>query len=386
MLSHNVAESRGTYFRVYNLGAALHELGHQVTVLATSADGRAHIRKRTSRGVAIIEHPALFPGALRSGWDPLDVISRWMKALTWSLGHVDIVHAFDCRPTVILPALRLVKTTGAHLVIDWADWWGRGGTIEDRPAGRRARILIRPIETFFEEHYRTRANYTTVISHALRDRAVALGVPEGTITLLPSGGDSRAITPKPQTQARAELGLLQSGPILGYLGSSLNSDAKLLASVFADLRTRNPSLRLLLIGDIAGNVPHIEGMIRTGPIEFTQLPAYLASCDLFVLPLTDTIANRGRWPGKINLYMAAGRPTVATPVGEVKRVFEELGGGILARLENDQFVLEVESLLAHPDRMDQIGRAARRLAVERFDWRILATQLQGLYTDVMGHF
>jgi UDP-galactopyranose mutase len=154
--------------------------------------------------------------------------------------------------------------------------------------------------------------------------------------------------------------------------------------VFADLRTRNPALRLLLIGETAGNVPHVDGMIRTGPIEFTQLPAYLASCDLFVLPLADSIANRGRWPGKINLYMAAGRPTIATPVGEVKRIFEELGGGVLARLENHDFVSQVESLLAHPDRMDQIGRVARRLAVERFDWRILATQLQGLYADVIA--
>jgi glycosyltransferase involved in cell wall biosynthesis len=82
--------------------------------------------------------------------------------------------------------------------------------------------------------------------------------------------------------------------------------------------------------------------------------------------------------------MAAGRPTIATPVGEVKRVFEKFGGGVLAALDNGDFVSQVESLLAHPDRMDHIGRVARRVAVEHFDWRILAKQLQGIYGDAMA--
>lgn len=383
MLSHNVAESRGTYFRVVNLGSGMAALGHQVTVLATSAGNRVRIHRRTAEGISIIEFPALLPGAVRSGWDPLDVCWRWAAAASGRLGPVDIVHAFDCRPTVILPAIRLAKSSGAKLIIDWADWWGRGGTIEERPAGRRVRSLVRPLETWFEESFRTRADYSTVVSEALRDRAISLGVPSDRITLLPSGGNSCGIRPQPLEAAREAVGLDREGEIVGHLGSMLDTDAHLLASAYAELRRRRPGLRMLLIGDIAGNIPHIEGMIRTGPVPFAELPQYLASCEVFLLPLADTIANRGRWPGKINLYMAAGRPTVATPVGDLRRLFTEMGGGVLADLNAGAFISAVESLLDDPPRRQLIGDVARRLAVERFDWRVLARQLREIYVQTL---
>ncbi|MGH7447633.1 MAG: hypothetical protein ACRELT_08735, partial [Longimicrobiales bacterium] len=44
----------------------------------------------------------------------------------------DLIHAFDSRPVVILPALAVRGTAGAPLVLDWADWWGRGGVIGER--------------------------------------------------------------------------------------------------------------------------------------------------------------------------------------------------------------------------------------------------------------
>ena len=48
------------------------------------------------------------------------------------------------------------------------------------------------------------------------------------------------------------------------------------------------------------------------------------------LPLTDRAANRGRLPNKLLDYMAAGRPTVASPVGDIKTILEEHEVGLLA--------------------------------------------------------
>lgn len=379
LVNHNVAESRGTYFRVKNLGLAMARAGHTVTVVTTSASRRLVARVHNDGLLTYFESPALFSGPIRNGFDPLDVMVRWLAATPRQFPHVDVVHAFDCRPTVILPALRLARTTGAQLFIDWADWWGRGGTTEERRAGRRFKFILRPLETFFEESYRTRADYTTVISTALESRAKSLGVPADRITLLAGGADSQAIYPRPIAESRKAAGLPPEGHMVGYLGSIYDRDAELLASSFSELRSRVPGLKMLIIGDLAENLRELPGLIRTGRVPYGSLPDYLGSCDLFLLPLSDTVGNRGRWPGKINLYMAAGRATVATPVGEVRRIFETYGGGALAPFEDGRFVNEAEALLRDPARLEAIGDEARRVAVSVLDWRLLGDQLVGLY-------
>src|SRR5438067_1576152 len=122
-INHNVARSGGTFFRAFHLGHQLAARGHSVTLLTTSADSRLRFRETTDRGVRLVESPDLLTGRGRTGWDPWDALRRavWARHARW-----DLVHAFDCRPTVVGPGLSL-RARGIPLAIDWADWWGRGG-------------------------------------------------------------------------------------------------------------------------------------------------------------------------------------------------------------------------------------------------------------------
>ena len=65
--------------------------------------------------------------ALRVG--PLGCLNRLIYL--WPRQY-DLVHSVDSRPVCILPALMLKKLRQTKLVIDWLDWWGRGGTITER--------------------------------------------------------------------------------------------------------------------------------------------------------------------------------------------------------------------------------------------------------------
>ena len=111
-----------------------------------------------------------------------------MKRIAW-LGRedFDLVHAFEGRPVVLFPAL-FEKKRGAKLIMDWCDWFGRGGSVEERPQPL-VRWLLRPIETHFEEAYRHRADGTTVINAFLKEKAIGLGVDPATILLIQNGSD-----------------------------------------------------------------------------------------------------------------------------------------------------------------------------------------------------
>lgn len=169
MLNHNTAFGGGTFFRAFHAGRYLARFGHTVTLLTISPRARWTVRRVERDGVTIVETPDLLWGVGRTGWDLFDTLVRlWLVRQA----EVDVVHAWDCRPVVILPALlarRRLADKGGRLVIDWADWWGRGGTQAERPG--RAKHLYGRVETFFEEAFRTRADGTTVASLALARRA-----------------------------------------------------------------------------------------------------------------------------------------------------------------------------------------------------------------------
>jgi perosamine synthetase len=141
---------KGTYWQAFHLARCLVAGGHQITLVAMASVRGARFSVCSEQGVTIVAAPDLLWGALRSGWDPYSALVRAL----WLLPHrYDIVHAFECRPTVLLPAL-LAGRPPARLIMDWCDWFGAGGSVEERP-NPLIRTVLRPVETVFAERFRT---------------------------------------------------------------------------------------------------------------------------------------------------------------------------------------------------------------------------------------
>lgn len=383
LLNHNVARRGGTFWRVLEIGKALLAAGHETTIVTTSPRARWRISLARPPGCEIIEMPALFPGRVRSGFDPIDLARRLYWSATLPTRQVDVIHAFDCRPNVILPALLLRRRMKAALVIDWADWWGRGGTIDERHSNPFLRNTVRPIETYFEEAFRTRADATTVISTALARRAEDLGVKPESIALLPQGCNPDEIRPQEMASSRRACGLPQDVPILGYLGTLLPKDADLLMTLFKGIRQQRPDSRLLLIGNPGTHLPASDGIIKVGFVSQERLPVYLGSCNLFLLPLAESIANAARWPSKVNSYFSAGRPVVACPVGDVADVVRRWEVGRLGRLGDGSFQQACHALLADPAEATRLGHNGRRLAETTLSWSHIVEQLLLVYASLL---
>lgn len=379
-LNHNVAWSGGTFFRAFQLARVLVRQGHEVTLLSISARRRWKADCLIRDGVLVVETPDLLQGSARSGWDPWDTLHRcrWLASRNF-----DLVHAFDSRPAVVLPALAVARR-GVPLFMDWADWWGRGGTIEERAAGAGVKAVVRPIETFFEEHYRVRADGTTVISAALAERAAGLGVDRQTILRLPGGSDVDAVRPMNKTASRRRVGVGDGTLLLGHLGTLLRTDAHLLFGSFRRMRHTALDARLVLIGNTKAEVPTEKDIIRTGFVSDEDKLSWLAACDVLLLPQSDTLANRARWPSKINDYLAAGRPVVATAVGDVETWFTRADIGMVASADPGAFARAVLELARDEARRRGCGEAARRLAETELSWESIAGRLRGFYNRVLA--
>jgi glycosyltransferase involved in cell wall biosynthesis len=373
-LNHNVAWS-GTFFRAYHLGKEMAARGHEVTVVTTRRDGRVGFERKESQGVELLFAPDLTFGPARNGWDPWNTLQRILHLRHRSF---DLIHAFDSRPVVIGPALAVHARTGAPLVMDWADWWGRGGWIQER-SGWAVRTGFGPIETWFEESFRTRATATTVISSALEARARGLGVAGDTILRLPHGCDVDGLRPLDREAARGALGMGDE-PLFVHLGVVTPSDAALLFEMVRLVRLRLPAARLVMIGNSRVSIP--SDVQSTGYIAYDALQQWLAAADLCVIPMRDTIGNRGRWPSKINDYFAAGRPTLVPLVGDAAQLVSESGAGWVCEPAAAAMADAALAALADPDALARAGRAARGVAEGPLAWQALGDRLAAFYDAI----
>ncbi len=381
-LNHNVGWQGGTFFRAYEFARHLVQRGHHVTLLTISRGRRLAFSEDERDGVRMVYTPDLLWGIGRTGWDPWDALRRC--AFLARDGRWDIVHGFDSRPAVILPALWAARAKRrTPLVLDWCDWWGRGGTQAER-TGRAVR-LVAPIETWFEEGFRTRATGTTAISRALCDRAASLGVPRQTIRLLPQGCRTDAARGT-RDEARARLGLPRDAKVLISIGAMTASEASLLFDSLARLFARCPDCRFFLIGRHRATVPpeirRSPQFIEPGFVSDDTLRDFMLACDGLLTPLADTLASRARWPSKVNPLLALGRAVVVTGVGDLPELLEQEEAALVARSDPDDVAAKSARLLTDRDLRDRLEERARHVAREVLAWPLLTERLERFYQEV----
>lgn len=382
-LNHNVAW-HGAFLRAYHWGRHLVRKGHDVTLLTIDETNKWGFKIEDRDGLRVVKSPDLLWGNLRTGWDPWDTFRRIGFLFPESY---DLVHCVDTRPVAIFPALALKKFRHVKLVIDWGDWWGRGGTVVERSPGL-SRHLFGPIETFFEEGFRRFADGTVVLTSALESRAVGLGVPPDSIVRMPTGADISRIKPLDKRKAREEIGLDQEAPILGYVGLLFETDVDLLVKAFDVIRERDSRAKLLLIGNtnvrVSSQLKESGAAIFTGSVSYEMLQKYIACCDAMVLPMKNSVANVGRWPSKVGDYLAAGKPVIATRVGDVAEMIEQGKCGIVTAATPEDFAVGALEVLDRRTDLVELSKNARKVAESKLDWGLLTDQLEQFYFRILG--
>jgi O-antigen/teichoic acid export membrane protein/glycosyltransferase involved in cell wall biosynthesis len=371
-------EGKGTYLRAYFLGKELVRLGHQVTILAAGIEGK-RITERMEDGLQIVTFPRLLKGLFLSGWGFDEVASR----LAWARHNkFDLVHAFECRPTNYFLARQLQKQ-GALCFTDWADWLGKGGSVEERTGGFKKRLL-RNFETHFENKRFQKSDGITAICSTLLDEAVRRGYPPDKILLLPNGMRNPYLKSYSVEIARARKGLQEECLIVGYLGSGFKQDMDLMYSAFRLLQGKVGDVTLLHVGRSNYHTQPDESIIHTGPVSYEDVSLYLSACDIFWFPLRKNNANLGRLPLKFSDYLTIGRPIISTDVGDLAAWVRCLQVGLVAEDDAESISEHVLDIIRSPEQKAVMSKNAR-LASENYElsWEKRAKELESFYFSQM---
>lgn len=367
-------EGRATYLRAYLLGKQLAKLGHDVTILAGNIEGRT-IQEREEEGLKIVTFPRLFKRFFLFGWGPDELFSR----LCWARHkNFDLVHAFETRPTNLIPA-RLMQRNGAAFFIDWADWLGEGGSVEERPDGIRKRIL-KVFETWYENRKFSKSDGITAICTPLVAEAKRHGYLREKILLLPNGMCNPYLRSLSMARAREEIGVPSESVIIGYIGSGFKKDMDLMYSAFTCVQEKLEDVKLLHIGRSNYFTPPNEGIICTGNVTDEEASFYLSACDLFWFPLQKTQANLGRLPLKLSDYLTIGRPIVSTDVGDLAAWVKDLKVGLVGEDDPESICEMVLSIARSSELKDTMRENARQSSQKpELSWRKRAEELEDFY-------
>jgi phosphatidylinositol alpha-1,6-mannosyltransferase len=215
-------------------------------------------------------------------------------------------------------------------------------------------------------------------------------LPAERIRLLHPGVDTERFVPAARDgEVRARLGWEDRRVVLtaGRLQKRKGHDRMIVA--LGEVREAIPNVLYAIVGH-GEERPSLESLVTReglgdyvqflGELDDRMLIACYQQCDLFVLPNRQVGRDIEGFGIVLLEAQACGKPVVAGASGgtaETMRIPET--GRIVACDDHRELAALISELLADRDRLHRMGEAARRHAVEQFDWTGLTDQAQSIF-------
>jgi glycosyltransferase involved in cell wall biosynthesis len=295
--------------------------------------------------------------------------SRVRARLRWAdIVHVHFIYRFRFNLVFKnLPRL-IVSTWGKDVIRD---------TDEPEPES----------EAHWKSYVLRQATILTATSRFLAERTKEYAPKGKTIQVIPFGVDLSQFDPElhPRrggTEKPYRIGFLK------HLRTKYGPDTLIEATLI--LRDRGYPIRTLLAGegedeDELRRLAKEKGVGRivdfVGRIPHEEVPAFLASLDVFCMP--------SRWESETFGVAAVEAqamevPVVATTVGGVPEAVDDGKSGVLVPPNHPDAIADaIGGLLDDPDRRRRMGQAGREFVRARYDWIENASRMEKIYRSLI---
>ena len=385
MLTHNIT-GKSSALRCLSLGRELVKRNHDVTIFTGRKNPGWFYNVTYEDGVEIIEAPDPFKERIRnSGLSPVQFIGRF-KSLFSSHKNIDIIHGFNHRINIFVLGFLLSRWRRVPYIADIADRWDFQGISGIRHGLERA--LLGSMDTIGERlHFRV-SDGVTVANDMLKKRAFQFGKRTELIQMLQPGADVDTIKPFPMRLMRNKYGIDNNAKVIIHSALS-NYDEDLLYNTFITLIKKEPRSLLIMTGN---EFPEMQqkfsraGVLNSvkhfGFVPFKKLGEVLSCSDVCFFPFAPKSINIGRGPNIFGDYLAAGRPIVTNPTGEVGNTVNKYKLGIIAKNTPEDCSDAILYFFENEKNAMETGIRARNFAEKHYAWRYRAQILEQFYQSL----
>lgn len=373
-------------FRINDLATALQQSGIHVTVATGKPnypEGKIFPGYRSFGifhekyfGVEVVRLPLVPRGkssTLRLALNYLSFIFSGYITAPFALSgyEYDVVFVYALSPLLqALPAISLARLKRAPLVIWVQDLWPESLTAT---GSIKNRWVIKVMEALVRYIYRN-ANSILIQSEAFREPVARLGDDPKKILYFPntaqSPGDCNIIDSKVSSLLKDCFSVVFAGNI----GKAQSLETILSA---AELVSSKKEIRIFIIGSgsreawLAKEIDRrqISNVVLTGRLPYKDMPAIFEAASALLVTMVACPALSQTIPSKLQAYLAAGRPVIASLNGEGAKIVSEARAGLICPAEDSKAltaaILNLYSL--SPSQRNILGSNGRRYYEEHFE-------------------
>jgi len=392
-------------FRINDLAVGLKERGHDITVLTgvpNYPSGRFFpgygIFKRhmeTYKGVKVLRFP-LIPRGKGRAWN---LAMNYMSATVISCllapfycrDKYDLIFVPQLSPvTVGLPAIVMKKLRSLPILFWILDLWPESLSATGALNSSRALAIVR----YMVRYIYSQCDRILISSRGFRQSIETTGGYTGVIDYFPNwiepeyavseGGEQKTVLPDLPEGFRIMFA--------GNIGVAQDFETVLLA---AERLREYQDVHWLILGD-GRNAEWLRGQVEArgldkqfhllGRYAAEAMPAFFAQADAMLVTLKRQPSLALTVPGKIQSYMACGKPIIAGLDGEGARLVAESGAGLTAPSGDvDALAAAVLAIYQMPkEQREEMGQCGRVYCEANFERNKLIERLEKWMLDLVG--
>jgi glycosyltransferase involved in cell wall biosynthesis len=190
----------------------------------------------------------------------------------------------------------------------------------------------------------------------------------------------------------------QSYPVLLFASSAYFQAAKFTINAMRFVWNEFPEAKLVITGldpenaqtkllenDII-NDKHKDQIEFTGYIPREELINRYSQANGLLIPLSNDIISKARFPTKIGEYLKSERPIITSNVGEIPQYFTHRENALISEPDNARaFAENIIFVIRHPEQANDIGKNGSRLADEHFDYQKYGSILKDYFLMIIGN-
>jgi glycosyltransferase involved in cell wall biosynthesis len=150
-------------------------------------------------------------------------------------------------------------------------------------------------------------------------------------------------------------------------------------------------VRLLLVGGTmtgkeAEEYKKITGeeTIFVGEVPQTEIPEFIAACDVYAIPTKDTLQGRAGTPAKIFEGMLMGKPILATALADIPKILENGKLGYLAKAGDVKSLADgLEKMIESRSKIRKMAQRAQKAYWSKYCFKKKAETIRSIYRRVM---
>ena len=383
--------SAGYTVRTQEVAVAQQAVGldpHIVTRIGFPVTAGA-IDGRTTVDVDGVPYHRLLPWVMPGRMDTLyETHLRYAARLTARLRPA-VLHAASNYANAVI-ALALRDTTRLPVVYEvrgfWEDTWlsrhagTRDLTLSDRYLRTRA----------LETRCMTDADLVVTLGEAMRDEIIERGVDPDTVIIVPNGVSEEFLRPLPDDNGRLKekLGIAPGEHVVGLVSSLVAHEGiGTLLEAVKILNDRGVRTRALIVGDGPDRAALQRqaadlgiDAIFPGRVPMSQVRAYHAVLDVFVVPRTPDRVCQLVTPLKPVEAMASGLPVVVSAVKALSEIVnDKVTGRLSPPLDPGALADTLQALLDDRDLRAKLGANAREWVARDRTWAHNAIRYRAAY-------